>query len=60
MTRQSAEVAYKATEFLFDGSDQMPGEVGAGSFWKQMTAWISDQQSLDETLQNIDASWPSN
>ncbi len=60
VTRQSAEVAYKATEFLFDGSDQMPGEVGAGSFWKEMTAWISDQQSLDETLKNIDASWPSN
>ena len=60
VTRDSAEVAYKSTEFLFDGSDQMPGEVGAGSFWKEMTAWISDQQSLDETLKNIDASWPSN
>ncbi len=59
VTRDSAEVAYKSTEFLFDGSDQMPGEVGAGSFWKEMTAWISDQQSLDETLKNIDASWPS-
>ena len=59
VTRESAEVAYKSTEFLFDGSDQMPGEVGAGSFWKEMTAWISDEQGLDETLKNIDASWPS-
>ena len=24
----------------FDGSDLMPGAVGAGSFWKGMTAWI--------------------
>jgi alpha-glucoside transport system substrate-binding protein len=59
LTRSAAEVAYGSTEFLFDGSDQMPGEVGAGSFWKEMVAWISEQQSLDEALQNIDASWPS-
>ena len=25
------------TSFRFDGSDLMPGEVGAGSFWKGMT-----------------------
>jgi len=59
VTRSSAQVAYDSTEFLFDGSDQMPGEVGAGSFWKEMVAWISDQQSLDDTLTNIDSSWPS-
>ena len=59
VTRESAKVAYESTEFLFDGSDQMPGEVGAGSFWKEMTAWISGDQSLDATLKNIDASWPS-
>ena len=45
--------------FLFDGSDQMPGEVGAGTFWKDMTAWISGQEDLDTALTNIDASWPS-
>ena len=28
----------------------MPGEVGAGSFWKEMTAWISGQQDLDTAL----------
>jgi alpha-glucoside transport system substrate-binding protein len=37
----------------------MPGEVGAGTFWKDMTAWISGQQDLDTTLTNIDSSWPS-
>jgi alpha-glucoside transport system substrate-binding protein len=60
VTRQAAKVAYDSSEFLFDGSDQMPGEVGAGSFWKEMVAWIGDQESLDEALKNIDASWPSN
>jgi alpha-glucoside transport system substrate-binding protein len=59
VTRSVADVAYSSTAFLFDGSDQMPGEVGAGSFWKEMTAWISGQQELDATLTNIDESWPS-
>ena len=59
ITRSYADVAYSSTAFLFDGSDQMPGEVGAGSFWKEMTAWISDQQDLDTTLTNIDDSWPA-
>jgi alpha-glucoside transport system substrate-binding protein len=54
-----AKVAYDATAFLFDGSDSMPGEVGSGSFWKEMTAWIAGQQDLDTTLKNIDASWPA-
>jgi alpha-glucoside transport system substrate-binding protein len=59
LTKSYADVAYSSTAFLFDGSDQMPGEVGAGSFWKEMTAWIGDQQDLDATLTNIDESWPS-
>ena len=59
LTRSIAQVAYDASAFLFDGSDQMPGEVGAGTFWKDMTAWISGQEDLDTALSNIDASWPS-
>ncbi|MGN6577955.1 MAG: ABC transporter substrate-binding protein [Nocardioides sp.] len=58
LTGQMAEVAYDASTFLFDGSDQMPGEVGAGSFWREMTAWVSGQQDLDTSLANIDQSWP--
>lgn len=53
-----AEIAAKATIFRFDGSDQMPGKVGAGSFWKGMVAWTSDQQDDATTLKNIDDSWP--
>jgi alpha-glucoside transport system substrate-binding protein len=58
-TREIARLAYASTVFRFDGSDLMPGAVGAGSFWKGMTAWISGQQNLDETLKDIDDSWPS-
>ena len=44
--------------FRFDGSDQMPGAVGAGSFWKEMTAWITGE-STKQALDKIEASWPS-
>lgn len=57
--QQVAEIAYGTTAFLFDGSDQMPGAVGSGTFWKDMTSWISGQESLDEALKNIDESWPA-
>ncbi|MEZ5098046.1 MAG: ABC transporter substrate-binding protein [Nocardioides sp.] len=59
LTRSIADVAYQSTAFLFDGSDQMPGAVGAGTFWTEMTSWISGQEDLDTALKNIDASWPS-
>lgn len=59
LTKQVADIAYTSDAFLFDGSDQMPGVVGAGTFWTDMTAWISGQEDLDAALANIDASWPS-
>jgi alpha-glucoside transport system substrate-binding protein len=54
-----ANIAYESTEFVFDGSDQMPGEVGSGSFWREMTAFISGQQEAGPTLENIESSWPA-
>jgi alpha-glucoside transport system substrate-binding protein len=59
IAQQVAKITYASTIFLFDGSDQMPGAVGAGTFWKDMTAWISGQEDLDTALKNIDNSWPS-
>jgi alpha-glucoside transport system substrate-binding protein len=58
-TKTVAKLAYESTVSRFDGSDTMPGAVGAGSFWKDMTAWISGQKSLDEALKDIEDSWPS-
>lgn len=57
-TRQFATIAYQSTTFVFDGSDQMPGAVGSGSFWREMTAWINGQESAKQALDNIEASWP--
>ena len=58
-TKKVAQVAYDSTAFLFDGSDSMPAQVGAGSFWKEMTAWLNGDEDLDQALSNIDDSWPT-
>ncbi len=50
----------EATAVRFDGSDLMPGQVGSGSFWKEMVSYISGSEDLDTALKNIDASWPTN
>ncbi len=43
--------------FRFDGSDQMPGEVGAGTFWTEMVNWI-EGDSTEDALSTIEGSWP--
>jgi alpha-glucoside transport system substrate-binding protein len=58
-TQSIAQVAYGATGFAFDASDAMPGAVGSGSFWKEMTAWINGSETIDTALKNIDNSWPT-
>ena len=32
------------TTFRFDGSDLMPGAVGADSFWKGIVAWVGGER----------------
>jgi alpha-glucoside transport system substrate-binding protein len=57
--KTAAEAATQAEAFLFDGSDQMPGEVGAGTFWSETTSWVGGDTDLDTMLTNIDESWPA-
>jgi alpha-glucoside transport system substrate-binding protein len=52
------EAIVKANTLRFDGSDSMPGAVGAGSFWKEMTSFVAGAEDLNTALKNIDASWP--
>ena len=54
----ASDVLYKATAARFDGSDAMPGKVGAGTFWTEPVKWISGQEDLTAALNNIDKSWP--
>ena len=56
--RGIAELVQDATVFRFDASDLMPVEVGAGSFWKGMTDYVSGAADLDTVVKEIDASWP--
>ena len=49
-----ADPRYRA--FRFDGSDLMPGAVGAGSFWKGMVNY-SGGQSAKEVADEIQKSW---
>lgn len=41
-----------------DGSDVMPGQVGAGTFWREGTAWISQGKETQAVLDAIEESWP--
>jgi alpha-glucoside transport system substrate-binding protein len=56
--RGVAEIILNADSVRFDGSDLMPGEVGAGSFWKGMTDYVSGTIDLDTTMKEIDSAWP--
>jgi alpha-glucoside transport system substrate-binding protein len=58
-TRAVAEIAANADVFRFDGSDLMPGEVGAGTFWTGMVSWVSGEKSTDQVLDDIESSWPT-
>ena len=43
----------------FDGSDLMPGVVGAGTFWTEMTDWFALDKTDQEVADAIEASWPA-
>jgi alpha-glucoside transport system substrate-binding protein len=52
------EIVADADFARFDGSDMMPGAVGAGAFWTEMVNYVQrDGEDLDTALANIDAAW---
>ena len=57
INKLSVEALQTSKVFRFDGSDAMPAAVGAGSFWKEMTAWITGK-SDKAVLDAIEKSWP--
>ncbi|HER34107.1 MAG TPA: carbohydrate ABC transporter substrate-binding protein, partial [Halothiobacillaceae bacterium] len=58
ISRGIAQAILDAETVRFDASDLMPGEVGAGAFWKAMTDYVSGSADLDTALAEIDDSWP--
>lgn len=57
VTRKMGEILLNSTTFRFDGSDLMPGAVGAGSFWTGMVDYTGGK-SAQEVADAIEASWP--
>jgi len=42
----------------FDGSDLMPADVGAGTFWSEGTSLVNGDITAEEAAATIEASWP--
>jgi alpha-glucoside transport system substrate-binding protein len=53
------ETLTTADPAAFDGSDQMPADVGSGAFWTEGTSFVNGDQDAQSTADNIEASWPS-
>ncbi|MFO7741625.1 MAG: ABC transporter substrate-binding protein [Anaerolineae bacterium] len=56
--QKQAEILQNATTVRFDASDNMPAQVGTGTFWSGMVEWVADEKDADTVLEEIDNSWP--
>lgn len=56
--RRMGEILLDATVFRFDGSDLMPGAIGAGAFWTGMIDFVGGT-SAQEVADRIQATWAS-
>jgi len=54
--RGQGEILLNSTTFRFDGSDLMPGAIGAGSFWTGMVDYVGGA-SAQEVADAIQNSW---
>ncbi len=54
--RKMNDILLNATTFRFDGSDLMPGGVGAGSFWTGMVDYAGGKSAADVAAE-VQASW---
>lgn len=53
------EILNTAEIFRFDGSDLMPADVGAGTFWTEAVKLVTGEVDAQTAADNIQASWPS-
>jgi alpha-glucoside transport system substrate-binding protein len=54
--RKQGEIMSTATTFRFDGSDLMPGKIGAGAFWTEMVNFVGGKSTKD-TADSIQKAW---
>jgi alpha-glucoside transport system substrate-binding protein len=55
-SKKMGEILTTATTFRFDGSDQMPGKIGAGAFWTGMVDYVGGK-SADDVAASIQKAW---
>ncbi len=53
------EILNAAAIARFDGSDLMPADVGAGTFWSEGVKLVNGNATAEEAAATIQASWPS-
>ncbi|RJL05745.1 carbohydrate ABC transporter substrate-binding protein [Paracoccus aestuarii] len=56
--RRMGEILLDATVFRFDGSDLMPGAIGAGAFWTGMVDFVGGASAQD-VADRIQSTWSS-
>jgi len=54
--RKQGEILLNATTFRFDGSDLMPGKIGAGAFWTGMVDYAGGKPAADVAA-GIQSEW---
>lgn len=54
--REQGQILLDATTFRFDGSDMMPGAIGAGAFWTGMVDFVNGL-SAQEAADQIQEAW---
>ncbi|TKT82719.1 ABC transporter substrate-binding protein [Aquamicrobium sp. LC103] len=54
--KKQGEILAEATTFRFDGSDLMPGKIGAGSFWTGMVDLVGGK-SAEDVAKEVQSSW---
>ncbi len=54
--KKQGEILTEATTIRFDGSDMMPGKIGAGSFWTGMVDMVGGK-SPEAVANDIQKSW---
>ncbi|WP_295535798.1 ABC transporter substrate-binding protein [uncultured Thioclava sp.] len=57
--RNMNKILLDATTFRFDGSDQMPGEIGTDAFWKNMVAYTTGDETAEQAADAIQKRWDS-
>lgn len=58
LDRSLVEILQSSDVARFDGSDNMPGAVGSGSFWSAIVDITTEASSVEDAFATVESSWP--